>query len=447
MPQLGRLVSDLGPDKVLLDRPDRVLYRYDAIAEGEVPLAVALPERTEDVAALVRWSRASGVPLVPRGAASGLSGGSVPVTESVVVAFTRMRELRIDPGARLAEAQPGVVTVEVSEAAAAYDLYYPPDPASHKQSTLGGNLAENAGGPQCFKKGVTGDYVHALEWVDAEGEVRRATREAHDLVGLLVGSEGTLGLITRAWLRLEPRPKHTRTLAAYFGDVGAAAQAASRAIAAGVVPAKLEFMDGACLRAVEDAFRIGLPRDAAAMLLVDTDGDDLEIVEEELELVAAACREAGGRVQRAGDAQEAGRLWQARRAVSAALGRIHPHRMNEDIVVPRSKLAEVVRRIHELGEASPWPLVQFGHIGDGNLHPNILYDARETPHEEVHELAHAIARVALEHGGVISGEHGIGLTKRAFLAEALPEPTLSALRRVKRAFDPESRFNPGKVLP
>ncbi len=447
MPHLRQLARELGAHKVLLDLPDRVLYRYDAIAEGEVPLAVVLPESTEDVVRVVRWSREHGVPLVPRGAASGLSGGAVPVSQGVVVSFTRMRTLRIDPDRRIAEVEPGVVTFEISEAASPYGLYYPPDPASHKQSTIGGNLAENAGGPQCFKKGVTGDYVAELEWVDAEGMVHRSGREAYDVAGLLVGSEGTLAMITRAWLRLEPRPRHTRTLMAHFPEVGAAAEAVSRAIARGVVAAKLEFMDSACIRAVEDAFQLGLPTGAAALLLVDTDGDDLEVVEEELELVAEACREAGGAVHRAADAAEAERLWQARRAVSPALGRIHPHRMNEDIVVPRSRLPEVVRRIRELGEAYELPLAQFGHIGDGNLHPNILYDPRETPEEQVHELAHAIARVALEHDGVLSGEHGIGLTKRTFLGEALAPETLSALQAIKRSFDPENNFNPGKVLP
>jgi len=229
--------------------------------------------------------------------------------------------------------------------------------------------------------------------------------------------------------------------------VGAAAEAVSEAIARGVVAAKLEFMDQACVRAVEASFGLGLPTEAAAVLLVDTDGDDLEVVEEELELVAAACEAHGGTVHRAADAAEADRLWQARRAVSPALGRIHPHRMNEDIAVPRSRLPEVVRRIQELGEAYGLPLAQFGHIGDGNLHPNILYDPSETPEERVHELAHEIARVALAFGGVLSGEHGIGLTKRAFLAEALDAETLAALGRVKQALDPEGRLNPGKVLP
>lgn len=447
MAHLQQLARELGVHKVLLDLPDRVLYRYDAIAEGEIPIAVALPENSGDVVKLVRWSQEHGVPLIPRGAASGLSGGAVPVVPGVVVSFTRMKGLQIFPDRRLAEVEPGVITLEISEAASVYGLYYPPDPASYKQSTIGGNLAENAGGPQCFKKGVTGDYVVELEWVDATGGVHRSGRAAYDLAGLLVGSEGTLGMITRAWLRLEPQPSFTRTLMAHFPEIGAAAEAVRRAVARGVVAAKLEFMDQACIRAVEESFSLGLPADSAALLLVDTDGEDLAVVEDELALVAESCREVGGEVHLAGDAAEADKLWQARRAVSPALGRIHPHRMNEDIVVPRSRLPEVVRRISELGEEFGLPLAQFGHIGDGNLHPNILFDSRKTSLDGVHELARAIARVAIEHGGVISGEHGIGMTKRGFIAEALTEETLEALRRVKRVFDAEDRFNPGKVLP
>ena len=446
MPDLQQLARSIGEDKVLTDLADRLLYRYDAITSGEVPIAVVLPQTTADVAATVRFAAREGLPLYPRGAASGLSGGSVPTEEGIVISFTRMRGLRIDEVGRIAEVEPGVITLEVSEAAALYGLYFPPDPASYKQSTIGGNLAENAGGPQCFKKGVTGDYVEAVEWVDYRGDVHTSSRRAYDLPGLLIGSEGTLGLITKAWLRLQKKPKHVRTLMAHFADVAAAARAVAAAVAQGVVAAKLEFMDNACINAVEDAFSLGLPRQAGALLLVDTDGDDLEIVEEELSLVAAACSANGGSVRRAADEAEAQRLWRARRSISPALGRINPFRMNEDIVVPRSRLAAVVSEIRDLGEAYQLPLVQFGHIGDGNLHPNILYD-KNTPMKRVHELAQEIARVALRHGGVLSGEHGIGLMKRPFLEEALGSAGLRVIADVKREFDPINIFNPGKILP
>ncbi|MER3482187.1 MAG: 2-hydroxy-acid oxidase, partial [Meiothermus sp.] len=380
-------------------------------------------------------------------AASGLSGGAVPVRESVVVSFTRMTGLSIDPHSRTATAQPGVITATLSERAKPFGLLYPPDPASFRTSTLGGNLAENAGGPMCFKKGVTGDYVLGLELVDDTGQVHRLERSAYDLVGLLVGSEGTLGLITEVKLRLEPLPRYTRTLMASFAEVGSAAEAVSEAIAAGAVPAKLEFMDNGCIRAVEAYLHMGLPLDAAAILLVDTDGDDPVVVEEELSWVADSCRKHGGSVRIAQDQAKSEALWKARRSVSPAIGSLRPKRLNEDIAVPRSALPEVVRQIEALGKQYGFPLVQFGHIGDGNLHPNVMFDPKTDDENKVWELLHEVARVALRHGGVLSGEHGIGLMKRDFMREAVDAETLEALRAVKAAFDPQNLLNPGKVLP
>ena len=446
-PLAASLTRALGPRKVLSNLSERLNYRYDAIAFGATPLAVVLPESTADVVAAVKAARAAGVPIVGRGAASGLSGGAAPTEPGLVISFTRMTRLEIDAARREARAQPGVITLAVTEAARPHGLIYPPDPASFRTSTIGGNLGENAGGPLCFKYGVTGDYVQGLEFVDAEGDVHRLTRDAYDLAGLLIGSEGTLGLITEATLRLTVPPRFTRTLMAHFAEVGACAEAVSAAIAAGAVPSKLEFMDRACTNAIEDYLHLGLPRDAEALLLVDTDGDDLDTVEEERALVEAACRNAGGTVRRAESDAEAAQLWQARRSVSPALGRIRPQRMNEDIVVPRSVLPEVVREIRALGDASGLHLVQFGHIGDGNLHPNILFDPRTESLEAVHELAHEVARVAIRHGGVLSGEHGIGSMKLAFMREAVDAETLAALWRVKHALDPQGALNPGKVLP
>ncbi|WP_415785479.1 FAD-binding oxidoreductase [Deinococcus saxicola] len=443
----AELTRLLGPKKVLSNLAERLSYRFDAIQFGVTPLAVVLPESTEDVIATVKAARRAGVSIVGRGAASGLSGGAAPMQPSVVISFTRMTDLQIFPERREAVAQPGVITLAVTDAARPHGLIYPPDPASFRTSTIGGNLGENAGGPLCFKYGVTGDYVTALDFVDAQGELHTLGRDAYDLAGLLIGSEGTLGLITSATLRLTPPPKFTRTLMAHFAEVGQAAEAVSAAIAAGAVPGKLEFMDGACTNAVEDYLHLGLPRDAGAVLLVDTDGDDLDTVEEERALVEAACLEAGGHVRRAEGEVEAAALWQARRSVSPALGRIRPQRMNEDIVVPRSVLPEVVRQIRALGDASGFKLVQFGHIGDGNLHPNILFDPRTESEEAVHHLAHEIALVALRHGGVLSGEHGIGTMKRAFMRDAVDGETMTALWNVKRALDPSGALNPGKILP
>ena len=444
--ELASELKALFGGRVLLAPAERAPYRYDALLMGETPLAVVLPGSTAEVQALVRLSRKYGVPLVPRGAGSGLSGGSVPRGETLVVAFTRMARLEVEPHTQTAWAEPGVPTARVSEAARPFGLFYPPDPASYRTSTLGGNLAENAGGPLCFKYGVTGDYVLELEWVDASGEVHREARAAYDLPGLLIGSEGTLGLITGARLRLLPLPRHRATLMALFPGVEALAAAVSRAIASGAVPAKLEFLDRSAVSAVEDYLGMGLPRDRA-LLLAETDGDDRELVEEELSLVERTALELGAEVRRARDEGEAEALWRARRAVSPALGRLRPKRVNEDIAVPRSALPRVVGEIEALGRAFGLLVVQFGHIGDGNLHPNILFDPRRESEEKVWELAHEIARVALRHGGVLSGEHGIGLTKRPFMEEALDPGTLSALRAIKEALDPGGLLNPGKVLP
>jgi len=432
--------------RALLSRPEKEVYRYDAIWVGEEPFAVALPRTREEVQALVRLARRYGLPLVPRGAGSGLSGGSVPLGEAIVVAFTRMDRLALDPATRTAWAEPGVTTARLSEAARPFGLFYPPDPASYRTSTLGGNLGENAGGPLCFKYGVTGDYLLALEFVDAFGEAHLLERKAYDLPGLLVGAEGTLGLITGARVRLVPIPQHRATLMAAFPEVEALAEAVSRAVALGAVPARLEFLDPACVDAVEDYLAMGLPR-GHALLLVETDGDDAELVQEELSLLEETAKAHGAKVRRAQDEKEAEALWRARRAVSPALGRIRPKRVNEDIAVPRSTLPEVVREIRALGEAYGLIVVQFGHIGDGNLHPNILFDPRRESEEKVWELAHAIARVALRHGGVLSGEHGIGLMKRKFMAEAVDGETLEAFRQAKAVLDPEGLLNPGKLLP
>lgn len=441
------LQRQLGPGKVLLSPAERGNYRFDGIQFGVRPLAVVLPETVEDVVAAVRAAKAAGIPVVGRGAASGLSGGAVPLQPSLVVSFTRMTGLTIHPERREAVVQAGVVTLSISDAARPHGLVYPPDPASFRTSTIGGNLGENAGGPLCFKYGVTGDYVLGVEMVDTDGEVHRLGRDAYDLTGLLIGSEGTLGLMTEATVRLVPSAKYSRTLQASFTSVEACAAAVSAAVSAGAVPAKMEFMDGACIGAVEDYLGLGLPREAAALMLVDTDGDDPAQVEAEMQLVEAAFLAAGGQVRRAETETEAAALWQARRSVSPALGRIRPLRMNEDIAVPRSRLPQVVAEIRALGEEYGLPLVQFGHIGDGNLHPNILYDPRSDDPAQVHELAHRIALVALQHGGVLSGEHGIGSMKREFMADAVDPVTAEAYWAVKDALDPDGRLNPDKLLP
>lgn len=439
----GRLAS-----KVRTSVPETLLYRYDAISTGPAPVAVVIAETSWDVAETLRICNDAGFPVVPRGGSSGLSGGAVPVGPCVTIATNRMRRLEVDPARRTAVAQPGAITDDVSRTARPFGLYYPPDPASSRQSTIGGNVAENAGGPQCLKKGVTGDYVLELEFVTADGTVRRMDRSGLDVPGLLIGSEGTLAFVTEATLRLEPIPAFTRTAMAVFDEVGQAGRAVALVTERGLTPAKLELMDQASIVAVEQFVRLDLPTDAEAILVCDCDGDDLEVVAAEVGGVAGAFRDAGARrVTLAATPEEAAALWQARRSVSPALGNLRPHRMNEDVVVPRSALPEFMREIRELGKRHPFPLAVFGHAGDGNLHPNILFDRATDDLAAVFELAHEIARAAVRHGGVLSGEHGIGLTKRPFMLEATPRATLEAYWRLKRTMDPNGIMNPGKLLP
>jgi glycolate oxidase len=445
---LERLRTALGK-KVRTDATETLLYRYDAIAQGPAPVAVIIAETTLDVATTLRLCNEAGFPVVPRGGSSGLSGGAVPVGPCVTIATNRMTRLEIDAERRIARAQPGVITDAVSKAAKPFGLYYAPDPASSRQSTIGGNIAENAGGPQCLKKGVTGDSVLELEFVTADGAVHRMDRSGLDIPGVIIGSEGTLAFVTDAVLKLAPIPKFTRTAFAVFHDLGKAGRAVALVTARGLTPAKLELMDQSSIQAVEQFMKMGLPVDAEALLVCDCDGDDLETVTHEIESVEAAFREAGAtQVRLAATVEEAAQLWKARRSVSPALGNIRPHRFNEDIVVPRSHLEPAMREMREVAKRYPqFPFAIFGHAGDGNLHPNILFNRAHDDIETVDDFAHDIARVAIRHGGVLSGEHGIGLMKRGFMTEATPRATLEAYWRVKRAFDPKGILNPGKLLP
>ncbi len=445
---LERLKSALG-NKVKTNPSETLLYRYDAIAQGPAPVAVVIAQTTQDVALTLAVCNAFRFPVVPRGGSSGLSGGAVPIGPCVMIATNRMTRLEIDEQQRVAFAQPGVVTDAVSASAKPFGLYYAPDPASSRQSTIGGNIAENAGGPQCLKKGVTSDSILELEFVTADGTIHRMDRSGLDIPGLLIGSEGTLAFITDAVLRLEPIPKFTRTAFAVFNDLGHAGRAVALITARGLTPAKLELMDQNSIRAVEQFMKMGLPTDAEAILVSDCDGDDSSIVSQEIEAVADAFREAGAReVKLAASADEAAQLWKARRSVSPALGNIRPHRFNEDIVVPRSHLEPAMREMQAISQHYPqFPFAIFGHAGDGNLHPNILFDRASDDVKIVDEFAHEIARVAIRHGGVLSGEHGIGMMKRSFMTEATPRPTLEAYWRVKHALDPLGIMNPGKLLP
>lgn len=450
---VAALRKELAPQRVTTAPEDMVVYSYDGTWVVGRPQMAVTPLDAGEVATAVRVAASERIPIVPRGAASGLAGGAVPIFGGMVVNMTRMnRILEIDRVNMTVVTQPGVVTATLQAAVEREGLFYPPDPASLRQSTIGGNIATCAGGPRCLKYGVTRDYVLGLEAVLPSGELMRTgARTAknvtgYDLTHLFVGSEGTLGLVTEATLRLIPLPRARRTVMADFSDVSGAANAVTDVLGAGIVPCAMELMDRTTIRLVEEYLHAGLPMDAGAVVLIEVDGEE-EVVPRQAEEVEAICRARANGVQLARDQKEADRLWAARRAVGAAFGQLRPHRLGEDIAVPRSKMPEAVERIRDIGVEHDLTIAIFGHAGDGNLHPNVLVDLRDED-ETRRTLAAAdqIFRVAMDLGGVLSGEHGIGVLKRDYLADNLHPQALAVMRAIKRAIDPQNIMNPGKVL-
>ncbi len=431
-------------------------YSYDGTFQQARPDFVVTPGSTDEVAAVMRLADAENLAVIPRGAGTSLSGGTIPVGGGLVISLARMNQiLEIDRVNTLGRVQAGVVTGEFQAAVEKQGLFYPPDPASLNQSTLGGNVACNAGGPRCLKYGVTKDYVLGMTVVLVDGRVLRLGGKllknvtGYQLGQLFIGSEGSLGVITELILRLLPLPRVRCTAAAYFPSLDQAAQAVSDVMAAGILPATLEMMDQTTINVVEDYLHMGLPRDAEAMLILEQDGNDDAAALAEVERMGEVCRAGGAmRVQVAADAAARNQLWQARRAVSGALGRVRPHKLGEDIVVPRGEIPAMVRRIGAISAQTGLPIAVFGHAGDGNLHPNVLFDRMATGEmERVEQAAGAIFRAALELGGTLSGEHGIGTLKREFLEEDLGADAVQIMRGIKQVLDPKGLLNPHKVFP
>jgi glycolate oxidase len=446
----------VGAEKVLDSPIDLIAYSFDGTFEQAVPDAAVLPETTKDVAAVVKVAAKHDVPVVPRGMASGLAGGSLPTQGGIALSLTRMnRILEIDRENMTVTVEAGVVTADLEKEVSKVGLFYPPDPSSNRQSTIGGNVACNAGGPRCLKYGVTGDYVLGLTVVLSGGEILRTGGKpiknvvGYDLTSLFVGSEGTLGIVTEALLRLVAAPKFVRTARAEFVSLDNAARAVNAVLTAGVVPATLELMDETAIACIEEVLQLGLPLDVEAMLIVEADGSDEAAVACEIEAAARICRESGARlVSVAQNEEERERLWRARRSVSPALVRKAPNKLGEDITLPRSAIPEAVRRIKAISGRHGLPIVVFGHAGDGNLHPNVLFDRRDPiQREQVEQIVSEIFQMALNLGGTLSGEHGIGTFKRPFMRRALGSTSLDAQRAIKRALDPQNILNPGKVLP
>ncbi|HEU5288829.1 MAG TPA: FAD-linked oxidase C-terminal domain-containing protein, partial [Candidatus Limnocylindria bacterium] len=416
------------------------------------PDAVVLPNDTADVAALARFCHEHSVPIVPRGAGTGLSGGAIPVEGGVVVSFARMaRILDIDAPNRRAVVQPGLINLHLSTAVAPHGLYFVPDPSSQKACTLGGNVAENSGGPHTLAYGVTTNHVTGLEIVLSDGTIVRLggkaeDAEGYDLIGAFVGSEGTLGLVTEITVKLTALPEDKRTILAAFPTMDQASESVSAIIAAGVVPAAIEMMDNLATQAVEAAVGAGYPLDAGGILLVEVDGlrDGLDDAAVRIESI---CREHGATtLRRAANALEREKLWAGRKGAFAAMGRLAPAYYVQDGVIPRTRLPEVLRAVEEIGARYGVRVANVFHAGDGNLHPLVLFaDASEL--ERVHEAGREILTACVEAGGSITGEHGVGMEKNCYMPLQFAPADLAAMRRLKTAFDPAGLANPGKIFP
>ena len=456
-PRLVEALRAAAGEDAVLSRPEELfVYECDALTHHSGrPSAVVLPRTADEVAACVSACAREGVPFVPRGAGTGLSGGAIAFEGAVVIECARMdRILEIDPLDRVAVVQPGVVNAALSKAAAPYGLHFAPDPSSQQACTLGGNVAENSGGPHTLKYGSTTGHVLAVELVLASGErVRLGSRAGgdpgYDLVGVVVGSEGTFGVVTEATVRLTPVPEAVETLLAIFPDVVSACHGVGAVIRSGLVPAALEIVDRRTIAAVEaSVYAAGLPLDAGAVLIAELDGAAVALPRQ-VERVRSLCAASGAtRVEVARDDAERQRFWRARKGAFGAMGRLAPDLYVHDAVVPRSKLPEVIEAVCAIGDRHGITLSNVFHAGDGNLHPNISFDRRNA--DELRRVLAAgseILELCVRAGGVISGEHGIGAEKQDFMPLLFSPDDLDAMRRVRAVFDPGRRSNPGKIFP
>lgn len=453
---INQLQSIVGPDGVLHTPEDLAVYGYDGTFEDHRPDVVVLPRSTAQVSEIVKLANQERIPIVTRGMASGLAAASVPFNGGIALAMTRMNHLlEIDTINRTAHVEAGIVTADLQSAVEKVNLFYPPDPSSIRHSTIGGNIACNAGGPRCLKYGVTGDYVLGLTVVLADGSILRTGGKVikdvvgYDLNALMTGSEGTLGVITEALLRLTSKPKFARTALVEFNAIADASKTVNAILSAGILPATLELMDETAIACIEEAMQLGLPLDVEGILLIETDGSDEQAVIREIEIVAEICKNQGARqVKVAKNEADRANLWKARRSVSPSLARKAPNKLGEDITVPISAIPEAIHRLKEISAKYGLPIVIFGHAGDGNLHPNILFDKRDPVEwEKVEQMVSEEFNLALELNGTLSGEHGVGTLKRPYMERALGKVSLSLQKKIKNAFDPNNILNPGKVLP
>jgi glycolate oxidase len=451
---IARLRAAIGPDGVFSERGDLLTYEYDMGFDSHPPDLVVLPRTTAQVQTAVRLANAAGIPIVPRGAGTGLCSGAVPLRGGIVISLIRMnRVLELDYRNRRALVEPGVINLELSQQTQPHGWYYAPDPASQRACTLGGNVATNAGGPHCLAYGVTTNHILGLEVVLPDGEVIRTGTLAgetagYDLTGLFVGSEGTLGIATKIMVKLTRTPESVRTALAVFHSVDEASNAVSAVVGHGIVPAALEMIDQLFCQAIEAMYHVGLPSDAGAVLLAEVDGPEAGI-NETLHTLAGICKEHGGfDVKVAASEAERAALWQARKGAAGAIGRLAPNYYIQDGVVPRTRLPAAMARVDEVAREYDIPIANVFHAGDGNLHPALLFD-RRTPGaiERTIQAGNEILKMCVAMGGAISGEHGIGFEKKEQMAYAFTTEDLAAMAGLRATFDPRLLFNPEKLLP
>lgn len=446
----------VGPDGVIANPDELRVYERDALTTEHraVPDLVVLPRTTEQVSRVVRCCAEAEVPIVPRGAGTGLSGGAIPVHGGVLIVLTRMnRILEIDRANRTATVEAGCVNLAITRSAMPYGLFFAPDPASQQASTIGGNVAENAGGPHCLKYGATINHVLGATVVLPDGEIARfggrlSDRPGYDLLGVFVGSEGTLGICTEVTVRLLPLPQAVQTILAVFRTIEEASNAVSDIVARGIIPVALEMIDQETTRAVEAYAKAGYPLDAGAVLLIELEGLRAEIAVEAVAVEAACRAHSCLELKVAQTEAERALLWKGRKSAAGAFGRMTKNYYHQDAVVPRTKLAAVLREIAEIGSRFDVRVPNVFHAGDGNIHPLLCYDAAVPGQfERAMAAGDEIMRCCIRAGGTVSGEHGIGVEKRQYLRLMYTEADLEAMRRVQRVLDPSGRCNPGKIFP
>jgi len=451
---VDEITGIVGKENVQASLEDRKCYSYDGRVDGAIPDLIVHPASAEDVSRILVLANQYGFPVIPRGAGSGLTGGSVPVNGGVIISFTRMdRILEIDTENLITVVEPGVITFLLQQEVAKKGLFYPPDPSSYKYSTIGGNVAECAGGPNSLKYGVTRDYILGLEVVLPTGEIMNTGVRTmkgvvgYDLTRLLVGSEGTLGVVTKVTLKLIPLPETKATMLALFREVEDAAKTVSAIVAARIVPSTIEFMDKASIRCSEQASPMGLPEGVGGLLLIEVDGSQESVLAEAEKIKKIVLEHNALRCDLTQDLAEADRLWGARRTVSQATYNLNPVKIAEDVVVPRSAIPALIRALEEMGKKYGIPILSFGHAGDGNFHVSMMIQDTKEDRQKAEEAVEALFAETIRLGGTLSGEHGIGLSKAPYLGMELSGQVMLTMKKIKQLFDPNNILNPGKIFP